>query len=60
MDARFKVYSTDDGKFSLTVRYVAGEPRAWISSYAPDYQSQASFPPSIEKELCELVFKEPT
>ena len=57
-DARVKIYPTTDGKIVLTVRYVAGEPRAWLTVHAPDFQNQYSFPESTEKELCEALFRE--
>jgi hypothetical protein len=56
MDARVKVYTTTDGKRSLTVRFVAGKPRVWITDSLPDFQDQHGFAESIEDEICNIFF----
>jgi hypothetical protein len=56
MDARVKTFTTKDGKRTLTIRFVAGEPRAWITDALPDYQDQHYFTSSIEDELCNVFF----
>lgn len=55
-DPRLKTFCTTDGKRTLSIRYVNGEPRAWITDHGPDFQAQHQFAVGIERELCEMVF----
>lgn len=55
-DPRVKVFSTKDGKRVLTIRFVDGKPRAWITDHASDFQAQHEFSEGIEEQLCDFIF----